>query len=683
MTTRNVVLVGHGGSGKTSLAEALLHAAGGTTRLGRVEDGNTVTDFEPEEIARTSSVGLALAPVSWNGTKINVIDTPGYADFIGEVQAALRAADLALFVVSGVDGVEVQTELIWQMAAEEGVARGFFINKLDRERSSYRRVLDQLKEKFGNGVAPVELPIGAEDDLRGVAGIVVKHAFLYDGGSPKGREVDLPEEVEADVEEVRTALVEAVVETDDDMLERYFEGDLPSDTELIDGLRSGIRAGTIFPVLCGSATKLVGIDRLAELLVRDGPGPLERPRLPLAPDGRDDFVPAADGPVVAYVFKTMADPYVGRISLFRVFSGTLELDETLENPRKGASGRMHNVFTLTGKEHEDVKRVQVGDIAAVAKLETVSAGDTLRAPGAGVLVEPAPMPRPTISVAVFPKTQHDDERLSEALAKITDEDPTVTVERRPDTRETVLSGLGDAHLEVTLARMKRRYNVDVDTAVPKVPYRETVTGRADVEGKHKKQSGGRGQFGVAYLRFEPLPRGGGFEFVDEIKGGSIPRQFIPAVEKGVVEALDRGMLAGFPVVDVRATVYDGKYHAVDSDELSFRMAGIQAVRAAAADLRPALLEPIVKMRILVPENYTGDVIGDLNAKRGRVLGMDSAGDFRVINAEAPLAEVQRYTADLRSITGGRGHFELEYDHYEEVPPQETQRVVARYKEESE
>jgi elongation factor G len=670
---RNVALVGHSGAGKTSLVEALLFTAGATTRQGTVEDGNTASDFEPEEIERQSSVGLAVLPVEWAGHRINLIDTPGYADFAGDLRSALRAADLALFVVSGVDGVEVQTEVAWRIAEEEGIARAIFVNKLDRERSNYTRVLAELKEAFGTGVAPVELPIGAEADLRGVAGVVTEHAFLYDGGNPKGTETDLPDELKELEAEVHTALVEAVVESDDELLEAYFEGREPNQEQLVAGLRRGISERTIFPVLCGSATRLIGIDRLAELIVRDGPNPLERPIPPLA----SGELAAADpgGAAVAYVFKTISDPYVGRISLFRLFSGTIKVDVTLENPRAGVTGKLHNLFHVFGKDHSDITEVVCGDIAAVAKLETVHSGDTLRVPGADIKIEPAALPSPTMHLAVRPKTSADEEKLSTALAKATDEDPTLRVERRAETKETVLSGLGDTHLNVSLDRITRRFGVQVDTAMPRVPYRETITVPADVEGKHKKQSGGRGQFGVAFVKFEPLSDGD-YEFVDAIKGGAIPRQLIPAVDKGIQEALDRGLLAGYPVVGVQATVYDGKYHSVDSDELSFRMAGIQAVRAARDKVRPVLLEPYVKVRVFAPEDYMGDIMGDLNAKRGRVGGMDSEGRLRVVSADVPLAEMQNYTIDLRSMTGGRGAFEMEFSHYEQAPPHEADKVVA-------
>jgi elongation factor G len=666
---RNVVLVGHSGSGKTALAEALLHTAGLITRVGRVEDGNTTTDFEPEEIARGSSVSLAMAPFDWKDNTINVIDTPGYSDFLGELRAALRAADLALFVVSAVDGVEVQTEAVWHMAEDEGIARAFFVNKLDRERASYARTVAQIKNHFGTAVAPLQVPIGAEHELSGVANLVDNAAYTYDGGAA-GSKQEMPDSMAAEVTDLRTALIEAAVETDDELLEQYLDGVEPSAERLVGAIHEGLVARSAFPVLCGSATKLVGIDRLAEFIADYGPRPEERPDPPLI-SGE-----IGNGDTVAYVFKTQSDPYVGRISLFRVFRGSVKLDTELNNPARNASGRMHNLFSMRGKEHEDVTEIPRGGIAAVAKLESTLAGDTLRSTGSSAVIEPVSMPRPTMSVAVFPKSQQDEEKLSTALQRVVEDDPTLTVERRADTKQTVISGLGDAHLEVVISRLASRFGVEVVTDLPKIPYRETIKGRADVEGKHKKQSGGRGQFGVAYVRFEPLPAGAGYEFADAVKGGNIPRQYIPAVDKGIREALERGILAGYPVVDIKATVYDGKHHSVDSDELSFRMAGIQAVRAAAPSLNATLLEPIMRITVRVPEDQTGDVIGDLNAKRGRVLGMDSEGGFRLINAEVPLAEIQRYNIDLRSITSGRGSFEMEMSHYEEAPPQEAQRVIA-------
>ena len=672
---RNVGLFGHGGAGKTAVAEALLFDAGLTTRVGTVEAGNTVMDFEPEEIERGSSLGLAVASFRRNGARVNLIDTPGYADFVGEAMAALRAVDLAVFVVSAVDGVEVQTEILWEAAREEGIARAVFINKLDRDRASFSRTLEQLIEVFGKRIAPVQVPIGEERRLSGLVRMVSGQALGYTEGRTEGSPVDPPAEVSDAVEETRTALVEAVVETDDDLLEAYFDGEEPSRETMIEVIRKGMTAGDIFPVLVGSAGNLVGIDALADFMVDFTPSPLDRPAPPVSSGA---LTPDPDGPFAAYVFKTSGDQYVGRINTFRVFSGSFHPDAALETP-SGEKFRMTNLFALQGKEHVDLERVTTGAIASVAKLDNLRVGDTIRSAGSGVEIVPVQVPRPVHEVTVSPRSTHDEDKLSTALARAQEEDPTILVERRAETKETVLSGLGEAHVLVTLARVSRRFGVDLDTGLPRIPYRETIQGRAAVEGKHKKQSGGRGQFGVAYVKFEPNGRGEGYEFVDRIKGGSIPRNLIPAVDKGIQQALERGILAGYPVIDVRATVHDGKFHSVDSDELSFRMAGIMAVRAAASDLRATILEPIAVVTIRVPEAYMGDVIGDLNSKRGRVLGMDADGHSRVLDAEVPMAEMQRYSVDLRSMTGGRGSFEIEFSHYETAPPQEVQRVAAAAK----
>lgn len=672
---RNVGLFGHGGSGKTSLAEALLFNAGEINRIGSVDDGNTVMDHEPEEIERQSSLGLGVASFDHNGTRVNLIDTPGYADFVGEALAALRAVDLAVFVVSAVDGVEVQTEILWEAARLEGIPRVVFVNKLDRDRASFSRTLDELVEAFGKRIAPIQIPVGEEDSLSGVVRLVSGRAYRYGSGLTKGNPVDIPPEVADAFEETRSALVESVVETDDDLLEAYFEGEEPSADRMVEVIHDGMLAGDIFPVLVGSAGSLVGIDTLAEFVVDFGPDPLER-TVPATRSG--ELAPDADAPAVAYTFKTSGDQYVGRVNTFRVFSGSFRPDTVLENPG-GDKLKMSSLFSLQGKDHAALPEVTVGSIGSVAKLDRLRVGDTLRAPGSDVEIAPVRVPRPVHEVTVSPRSTQDEDKLSTALARIQEEDPTIMVERRAETSETVLSGLGEAHVSVTLAKVARLFGVEVDTGVPRIPYRETIQGRADVEGKHKKQSGGRGQFGVAYVRFEPNQRGEGYEFVDQIKGGSIPRSLIPAVDKGIREALARGILAGYPVIDVRATVYDGKFHSVDSDELSFRMAGIMAVRAAASDLRATILEPIAVVTIRVPEDYMGDVIGDINAKRGRVLGMDADGRSRVLNVEVPMAEVQRYSVDLRSMTGGRGSFDIEFARYEPAPPQEVQRVVAAAK----
>ena len=672
---RNVGLFGHGGAGKTAVAEALLFKVGKITRIGTVEAGNTVMDFEPEEIDRQNSLGLGIASFVYKGFRFNLIDTPGYADFVGDALAALRAVDLAIFVVSAVDGVEVQTEILWEAAGKEGIARVVFVNKLDRDRASFSRTIDQLTEVFGKRIAPVQIPIGEEQDLAGIVRLVSGQAFAYTGDSTEGSPVDLPAEVGELFEDTRLTLVETVVETDDDLLEAYFEGEEPAPAKMIEVIHEGMIAGEIFPVLAGSAGALVGIDTLAEFVVDFAPSPLERP---MPPTLTGDISADPDGPVAAYTFKTSGDQYVGRINTFRVFSGSITADTMMEKA-DGSKLKVSNLFAMLGKDHSPLESVPAGSIASVAKLDMLRVGDTLRSVGSDVEVAPVEVPVPVHEVTVSPRSTHDEDKLSTALARAQEEDPTIRVDRRAETKETVLAGLGEAHVGVTLARVSRRFGVDLDMGMPRIPYRETIQGRADVEGKHKKQSGGRGQFGVAYVKFEPNVRGEGYEFVDSIKGGSIPRNLIPAVGKGIREALDRGILAGYPVEDVRATVYDGKFHSVDSDELSFRMAGIMAVRAAVPELRATILEPIAVVNVRVSEEYMGDVLGDLNAKRGRVLGMDADGRSRVVSAEVPMAEMQRYSVDLRSMTGGRGSFEIEFSHYEHAPPQEVQKVVAASK----
>lgn len=668
---RNVALIGHGGSGKTSLAEALLYVAGETNRLGSVDQGTSILDHEPEEIERKISLGLSIATLEWNGHQINLLDAPGYADFSGDARAALRAADLALFVVSAVDGVEVSTELMWKEAADEGIPRAIVVTKLDRDRASFRRTLEQLSETFGKRVAPVQVPIGEEASLEGMVRVVSERAYRYEPGSKKGVQVDLPESVADLVHSAHTTLIESVVETDDALMEAYFEGEEPDRDVIVRTVHEGMLDAEIFPVLVTSAHTLVGVDTLAEFLVDFGPNPLEHAIPPLA-SGTLDI--SGQGPAVAYVFKTMSDPFVGRVSMFRVFSGTIPADAEMELAGDGKV-RMHNLFRMQGKDHRDVDSVGVGEIAAVAKVDNARAGTTLRTPGSEVEIVPVVQPVPVMEVAVTPRSTQDEEKLSGALARTAESDPTIRIERRAETGETILAGLGDSHLEVTLSRLTRNFGVEVDTAPPRIPYRESITASGEAEGKHKKQSGGRGQFGVATVRFAPRPRGTGFEFIDSIKGGAIPRQFIPAVQKGIEEALEGGIVAGYPVTDLSAELVDGKYHSVDSDELSFRMAGIQAVRSAGASLSPVLLEPIMHMVVRVPEENTGDIMGDINAKRGRVLGIDTDGGVRVIEAQVPMAEVQRYAIDLRSITSGRGTFEVRFDHYEEVPHQEAQRIV--------
>jgi elongation factor G len=657
---RNVALVGHGSSGKTTLAEAVLLHTGAIGRAGRVEDGTTACDTEPEEIKRHLTLSLALAPVETTcggeQFKINLIDTPGYLDFSGDVEAALRVADLAVFVVSAVEGVEVGTEAAWRTAERLGVPRMIFVNKLDRERASFERTLDELRETFGAGVAPLELPIGAETAFRGVADLLTDRAFLYDGGTVT--EADVPEDMEALEHQVHDNLVEGIVVADDDLMERYLEGDSPSFAELEHVLADGVADAAVFPVVCGSATLGIGVDRLLQYLCEIGPAPK---------------VDAAGAPA-AFVFKTVADPYVGRISLFKVLSGKITPDIHLVNARTGTDERLHSLFLLRGKDHVDVTEVPAGDIAAVAKLAGTLTGDVL---GHADGVEPLEPPAPTLTIAVKARTQADEDKLATALHRLQEEDPSLRVRHEEETHQTLLDGMGETHLQVTLERLHRKFGVDLDTEDVKVPYRETITVHAEAEGKHKKQSGGHGQFGVADIRVDPLPRGSGFEFVDSVVGGAIPRQFIPAVEKGVEEAMSQGGVHGYPVVDVRVELYDGKFHAVDSSEMSFKTAGALAFREAMAKASPALLEPVSRLEVTVPESLLGDVMGDLNGRRGRVLGNESLGDGTcTVTAEVPTSEILRYAIDLRSLSGGRGSFTATHDHYDVVPANLVDRLVA-------
>ena len=664
---RNVALVGHGGAGKTTLAEALLFEARAITRRGRVEDGNTVSDFEPEEQAHRLSLSLSLAPFAWKGHKVNLIDTPGYADFVGDVAAALRVADLAVFVVSAVEGVEVQTEAIWKMAAELGVPRMIFVNKLDRERASFTRVLDQLRDRFGAGIAPLELPIGEEASFRGVADLLTDTAFTYDGGTATQGEI--PDEMEAQEHEVHDNLVEGIVVADDELLEGYLEGQIPSVEALEHTLAHGVASAQVFPVVCGSASGDVAIDRLADFICEIGPAPRDRPPVVVnAGDGTAEIAPDPAGNPLAFVFKTIADPYVGRISLLKMLSGTIRQDDHLYNPRTHTDERLHSLLSIRGREQEHAKEVIAGDFVAVAKLSATETGDTLAPKGLPVTVAPIEQPTPVLAIAISAKTQADEDKVAGALHRIAEEDPALVVERNDETHQDLLRGAGETHLTVTIERLKRKFGVEVLTEPVRVAYRETITGSAEAEGKHKKQSGGRGQYGVASVRLEPLERGGGFEFVDAIVGGSIPRNLIPSVDKGIQETMVNGGLHGFPVVDVRATVFDGKFHAVDSDEMSFKTAGRLAFREAMAAAGPVVLEPISRVEVAVPADQLGDVMGDLNARRGRVQGSESGNDGEaVVIAVVPTSEILRYAIDLRSMTGGRGRFRAEHDHYDILP----------------
>jgi elongation factor G len=664
---RNVALIGHGGAGKTTLAEALLVAGGVLSRPGRTEDGTTVCDFEPEEVKRRISVSLALAPFLFEDCKINVIDTPGEADFIAEVEAGLSVADLAVLVVSAVEGVEVQSEETWRLATDLGIPRLVFVNKLDRERADFERTLDQLRERFGSGIAPLELPIGREAEFNGIADLLTDFAITYSTAKPTTGPI--PENMSELQQRVREALIEGIVVGDDEMMERYLEGEVPSAEELEATLAKGVASASVFPVVCGSALTGVGVDRLASLICEIGPSPLARRSFTVQAGGNTMELPRdPDGPPLARVFKTIADPFVGRISLMNVLSGTLRPDMTLYDSRSHSEEKLHALQVMRGKETQPTSAAPAGDIVAVAKLSGVLTGDTLAPKNQPVVAEGPRLRTAVLSIAVHPKAKGDDDKLMTAIHRLQEEDTALLVRRDDQTHQTVLSGMGDTHLQIVCEKLSRKFGVAVDTEPVRVPYRETITKSAEAEGKYKKQTGGHGQFGVAYLRVEPLERGEGFAFVDAIVGGAIPRQFIPAVEKGVQEAMTMGGHFGYPVVDVRVTCYDGKYHTVDSSEMSFKMAASLGFKEALAAAGPVILEPVSRLEVTVPAAYQGDILGDLNSRRGRVLGTE-AGERgeQVVIALVPASEIQRYATDLRSLTGGRGRFVVRHDHHEVVP----------------
>lgn len=680
---RNVALFGHGDSGKTSLAEAMLFNAGVIKRIGRVDEGNTVSDFEPDEQKRGISVSATPLVMEWKGYKINLIDTPGFADFIGEVTSTLRVIDGAIFVISAVAGVEVQTELVWKMADSYGYPRVVFVNKMDRENASFQRCLEQLQSLYGSRAVPFQLPIGEEHDFRGIVDLIAVKAYVY-GDDGTAKESDIPPEMSEQVQEAREKIIEGAAEASDELMEKYLEGEELDEAEVLSALLGGVSEGTIIPVLCGSATHNVAAEQLANAIVNYLPSPARLDEVRGTRKGTDEEVSlkaSEDSPLAALVFSTISDPYVGKLTYFRVFSGTLSADSTVYNPNRDKEERIGQVFIVRGKNQIVVREIPAGDMGGVAKLTDTSTGDTLCDKDRPIVLPAIEFPEPVMSLAVEPKTKGDEDKLSVALSRLSDEDPTFNVRRDTEVKQTIVSGMGEAHLDIMMERMARKFGVNVGTELPRVPYKETIRKTARAEGKHKKQTGGHGQFGIAWLELEPLERGSGFEFVDKIVGGVIPRQFIPSVEKGVRKAMEDGYLAGYPIVDFRATVYDGKYHPVDSSDISFQIAGSLALRSAMDQADPYLLEPIMNVEIMVPEAYMGDVIGDLNAKRGRILGMESEGGLQVVRAQVPMAEMLRYSIDLRSITGGRGTFSMTHSHYEEVPSHIAAKVIEASKEE--
>jgi len=667
---RNAVLLSHSGAGKTSLSEAILFTAGAISRFGKVDEGTTTADYDPDEIKRKISIKLALLPCPWRDAKFNIIDTPGYADFIGEVKAAMRVSEGAIIVICAASGVEVGTEQVWKHCEE--LPRIIFVNKMDRENADFFRTVEAVRTKLGNRCLPVQLAIGAHTTFQGVVDLLTLKS--YTGSPPK--EAEIPSSLKDQVNSFREKLVEAIAETDDRLIEKYLGGEELTLEELKTGLRQGVGSGRIVPIMTGSALQNFGINWLLDAIYDYLPSPLEREVVVLSDATEQRIKPSQEAPLAALVFKTTADPYVGKLTYFRVYTDVIESNSQVWNSTKGGVERIGQLYMLRGKTQEPVPQVRAGDIGAVAKLNVTSTGDTLCRQDKPVKLVPIQFPEPIFGQAVYPKTKADLDRLGTALNRIVEEDPTLRIHREAGTGETLLYGIGETQLAVAAEKMTRKFGVGVELTTPKVPYKETITTRTNAEYKHKKQSGGHGQYGHVFLELEPLPRGSGTEFGERVVGGAVPKNYIPAVEKGVKEASQEGVLAGYPVVDVRATLYDGSYHQVDSSDICFKIAGAGAMKKGLSQGQPILLEPIMNIKVTVPNDSTGDIIGDLNAKRARVLGMTPEGDKNVIEAQVPLAEVLRYAIDLRSMTRGRGTYTMKFNHYEEVPAHITQKIIA-------
>ena len=678
---RNIAIIGHIGAGKTSLAEVLLYNSGVTNRLGRVEDGNTAMDTEPEEIRRQSSISSGFHHFPWKKHTITLIDTPGDENFFTDTKLCMQAADAGLVVVDAVDGVKVQTELAWGFAEDFKMPRCLFINRLDRERADFQRTIQSAADVLDPKPTPIQLPIGKEAEFKGIVDLISQKAFIYDE-SGKAQAVDIPADMEDDVASAREEMIENIAEADDELLERYLEGETIGDDELQQALLKGTLEGIMAPVLCGSATANIGIAHLADFMIDGLPSPANREFSVRTSESDDPVIIKADpeAPFAGFVFKTVADPYAGRLSIFRIVSGTLKSDAgTFYNVNKETKERFNQILQIAGKDQKPVDSAPPGSIVAVAKLKATVTGDTICDEAKKVQFSCTDALPTLISFAVSAKNQGDEDKVFASLSKILEEDLGLKLDRRAETKEILLSGRGQIHIETVVEKMKRKFNVEVLLNTPKVPYRETIRKKVRVQGKHKKQTGGHGQYGDCWIQMEPLPRGKGFEFVDAIVGGVIPKTYIPAVEKGIVESCQKGVLAGFPCVDFKATLDDGSFHAVDSSEMAFKIAGSLAFKKAVSEANPILLEPIMEVTITTPDEFMGDIMGDLNGRRGRVLGMDSAGKYQVIKANVPMAEFLTYAPDLRSMTGGRGIFSMEFSHYDEVPAQLTEKIIEEVK----
>jgi elongation factor G len=678
---RNVAVVGHGGCGKTQLVSALLFSSGMVNRLGRVDEGTTVTDYDDEEIARKHTLSASLAYAEWNKTKINIIDTPGFGNFFSDARAAMRVSDGALLVVDAVAGVEVQTEKAWALAEELGLPRIIVLNRLDRERASLERSLESLHQACGRAIVPLHIPIGEERNFNGVVDLVTMKAYTFAAdGSGKASEGAVPTEMAETVAKAREALIEMVAEVDEQLMEKFFEAGTLTQDELAAGLKNATQSAKIFPLVCTSGAANIGASTLLDTILTYLPSPAERPFKALDATGAEVERTADEkAPCVALVWKTVADQFAGRITMFRVYQGCLKADSTIQNVTQGTQERLGHLMAMQGKTPTNVPEVKAGDIGAVAKLKDTRTNDTIGEKAAGLTFAPLAFPEPVLSYAIEPKSRGDEDKISGAMHRLEEEDPTIRYARDAQTHELLLAGQGQLHIEVTVAKLKRRFGVEVNLKPPRIPYRETITAKTEAHGRHKKQTGGHGQFGDCKIRMEPLPRGSDFEFVDEIFGGSIPRQFIPAVEKGIQESRLRGYLAGYPVVDFRVVLYDGQYHDVDSNELSFKTAGWLAFKDGMAKARPTLLEPIMNVEVYAPNDYAGDLMGDLNGRRGRIGGMEPRGQMTAIKAQVPMAEMLTYEQHLTSVTGGRGSYHMEFSHYDEVPSHQQQKIIAAAK----
>lgn len=679
---RNVAVIGHRGTGKTSLVEAILFGSGAINRIGTVEQGTTVADWDEDEKKRQHSISASLCHLTWRDRNINLFDTPGDPSFHADTIASLRVVEGAIVAVNAALGVEVQHERLWKHCEDNGVSRLIYVNMMDRERADFAAAVEQLQESFGQGAVAAQLPIGSEDSFSGVVDLLTGKAYSYEGGKASERAV--PDDMADDIELYRERLMDAVAENDDAVMEKYLEGEEISNEELYHALKAGVASGSVFPVGAGCATKSIGVDLLLNLVVDAIPSPAKKGAVTaISEEGEMELECKADGPLAVFVAKTMADPFSGRINILRVYSGELKSDSNVYNPVSKSKEHMGKLLRLQGKDNSAIDVLGPGDIGAIAKLKATNTGDSLCAEGSSIMFPPLQFPNPVMSFAVEPKNKGDEEKIGTSLKRLQEEDPTLVVKRDTQTNELIISGLSQVHVEVTVDKMKRRFGVEVELKPPRVPYLETIRKSAKAQGKYKKQTGGRGQYGDAWLAVEPLASGEGFEFVDKVVGGVIPRGFIPAVEKGVIEAMKEGELAGSPIVDMRVTVYDGSHHPVDSSEMAFKIAASMGLKKAVSEAGPVILEPIMNVQITVPEENVGDVIGDMNSRRGKVLGMEPKGKMNQVNSEVPLAEMLTYAPDLRSMTGGRGDYTMDFLRYEEVPAHLSQKIIEQAQAENE